>query len=531
MKKIVFLFALCFLGSSANAQISAKLMRYMDVSDTQITFVYGGDIWIMPKAGGTAIQVTHSPGEESWPRFSPDGKEIAYTASYSGNADVFVISTLGGLPTRLTYQSHFDRMIDWHPDGKRVLFASGRESGRQSFRQLYLVSKDGGLPEKLQVPYGELASYSADGNRLAYITKITENYPFKRYQGGLASDVIIFDLRTNTAENITNNKVNDGQPAWVGDKIYFLSDQGEEFRRNLWVYDTNSKATAQITKFTDFDISFMSTGPSDLVFEMGGGLYLMDLSSQQYKQIDVHVVSDLSAEMPRSVEVGRNISNMSASPEGKRVVFEARGELFNAPATEGFTINMTQSSGAFDQNPAWSPDGKHIAFWSDMSGEYEIYLQASDGGGDAQKLTNRGKGFGYSPYWSPNSEKIAFIDETNTIFVLDVASKKVIAVSNTNWNVGHGGTSAIRSYGHPIRSGWLFIRASKMPTTLSFCMMLKMHACSKPPAVFLKTTPLRSVRMANIFSISPIAIFRRPIQTLATAPGFTQILRKLHRSA
>lgn len=445
MKKIVFLFALCFLGSSANAQISAKLMRYMDVSDTQITFVYGGDIWIMPKAGGTAIQVTHSPGEESWPRFSPDGKEIAYTASYSGNADVFVISTLGGLPTRLTYQSHFDRMIDWHPDGKRVLFASGRESGRQSFRQLYLVSKEGGLPEKLQVPYGELASYSADGNRLAYITKITENYPFKRYQGGLASDVIIFDLRTNTAENITNNKVNDGQPAWVGDKIYFLSDQGEEFRRNLWVYDTNSKATAQITKFTDFDISFMSTGPSDLVFEMGGGLYLMDLSSQQYKQIDVHVVSDLSAEMPRSVEVGRNISNMSASPEGKRVVFEARGELFNAPATEGFTINMTQSSGAFDQNPAWSPDGKHIAFWSDMSGEYEIYLQASDGGGDAQKLTNRGKGFGYALYWSPNSEKIAFIDETNTIFVLDVASKKVIAAGNTNWNVGHGGR-----FGYPI---------------------------------------------------------------------------------
>ena len=197
MKKILLLFSALFLFNNTYGQINAKLMRYMDLSDTQITFVYGGDIWVMPKSGGTAIQVTHSPGEESWPRFSPDGKSIAYTASYNGNQDIYVMPALGGVPTRLTYKSHSDRMVDWNPDGTHILFASNRESGQRRFRQLYLVSKDGGLPKKLKVPYGELASYSPDGNFLAYITKITENYPFKRYRGGLASDIIIYDLRNN----------------------------------------------------------------------------------------------------------------------------------------------------------------------------------------------------------------------------------------------------------------------------------------------------------------------------------------------
>lgn len=438
MKKVLFFLSTLFLANSVYGQISAKLMRYMDVSDTQITFVYGGDIWVMPKTGGTAIQVTHSPGEESWPRFSPDGKSIAYTASYNGNEDVYVMPALGGMPTRITYQSHSDRLIDWHPDGERILFASNRESGQQRFRQFYLVSKKGGLPEKLKVPYGELASYSPDGNHLAYITKITENYPFKRYRGGLASDIIIFDLRNNSAKNITSNRANDGKPAWAGDKVYFLSDQGENMRINLWVYDTKTKTSSQVTQFNDFDISFMSAGNRDIVFEAGGLLYLMDMGSRQYKPVTVNVVSDLSAEMPRTADVSERISNMTAAPEGKRVVFEARGELFNVPASEGYVINMTQSSGAFDHDPAWSPDGKHIAYWSDRSGEYEIYLQASDGSAAPKKLTNRGKGFGYTLFWSPNSKKLAFIDETNTISVLDVESGKVTVAGNTNWNVGHG---------------------------------------------------------------------------------------------
>jgi len=440
MKKLIFLVCIAlFLFNPVYSQISAKLMRYMDVSDTQITFVYGGDIWVMPKTGGTAIQVTHSPGEESWPRFSPDGKSIAYTASYNGNLDVFVMPTLGGVPTRITYQSHADRMVDWDPDGEHILFASGRESGIRRVQQFYSVSKKGGFPKKLKIPYGELASYSPDGNHLAYITKITENYPFKRYRGGLASDIIIYDLRNDTAENVTNNKANDGKPAWVGDKVYFLSDQGENMRLNIWSYDTKTKTAAQITEFDDFDISYMSAGNQDIVFEAGGQMYLMDLSSQQYKPVAVNIISDLSVEIPRSIDVSRRISNMTAAPEGKRVVFEARGELFNVPASEGYVINITQSSGAFDQNPAWSPDGKHIAYWSDRSGEYEIYLQDSAGNSGPKKLTNRNKGFGYALYWSPDSKKLAFIDETNDISIIDVQSGEVTVAGNTNWNIGHGG--------------------------------------------------------------------------------------------
>lgn len=178
-KVLLWIGAVLLLPSAASAQVSAKLMRYADVSATEIAFVYGGDIWVMPKTGGTAMQITHSPGEESWPRFSPDGTEIAYTAGYNGNPDVYVMPASGGVPIRVTYQSHGDRMVEWHPDGDRLLFVSGRQSGRQSFSQFYLVPKEGGLPQKLDVPYGELASFSSDGSQLAYITKITENYPFK----------------------------------------------------------------------------------------------------------------------------------------------------------------------------------------------------------------------------------------------------------------------------------------------------------------------------------------------------------------
>lgn len=438
MKRLLIYLCILFFYQQINAQISAKLMRYMDVSDTQITFVYGGDIWVMPKEGGTAIQVTHSPGEESWPRFSPDGTSIAYTASYQGNADVYVMPAKGGLPVRVTYSSFPDRLLDWHPDGEHLLFASRREMGQRSSRQFFQVHKKGGLPEKLRVPYGELASYSPDGNKLAYITKITENYPFKRYRGGLTSDILIFDLVTMTAENITQNEANDGKPAWAGDKIYFLSDQSKNMRLNLWAYDTKTKSSKQITQFQDFDISFMSAGPSDLVFEAGGTLYLMNLQTEKYKAVEVQVISDLSAEMPQRKDVSKNIANMTASPGGKRIVFEARGELFNVPVKEGFTLNMTQSSGAFDRDPAWSPDGQHIAFWSDQSGEVELYLQDAEAAKPAEKVTNRNRGYGYKLYWSPDSKKIAFIDEKNDIYVLDVASKALTLAANTAWNLGHG---------------------------------------------------------------------------------------------
>src|SRR5882672_5732645 len=330
-----FLFAsLFFVSLISEAQINAKLMRYLDVSDTQITFVYGGDLWIMPKTGGQAVQITHSPGEESYPKFSPDGSEIAYSASYNGNSDIYAMPSKGGIPTRVTYASYPDRMIDWHPDGKRILFASKRETGTPRVNQFFLIDKKGGMLQRLSVPYGELASFSGDGNKLAYITKITENYPFKRYRGGLTSDVIIYDLATNKAENITNNLANDGKPAWVGNKIYFLSDQAKNMRLNIWTYDIPTKTAKQLTNFNDFDITYFSAGANDLVFENGGVLYLMDLASEKYKEVKVEVVSDLSVEISKMKNVEKNILDATASPGGKRIVFEARGELFNVPVKD-----------------------------------------------------------------------------------------------------------------------------------------------------------------------------------------------------
>ena len=342
-------------------------------------------------------------------------------------------------PSRITYHSFGDRMVEWYPDGKHIVFASRREIGSRGPNQFFKVSKEGGLPERLAIPYGELASFSPSGSHLAYITKITENYPFKRYRGGLSSDIIVFDLKKNTAENITNNRANDGKPAWVGDNIYFLSDQGKHMRLNIWAYNVKSKKTSQLTEFKKFDISFMSAGPQEIVFEVGGVMYLMDLTTQKYQPVQVNVLSDLSTEMPRSINVQKEIRDMTPSPDGKRIVFEARGELFNVPALEGYVLNMTGSSGSFDRHPAWSPDGKTIACWSDRSGEYEIYLHDAKGNKKPVQLTNRKKGYGYGLFWSPDSKKITFIDETNTIWVLDITSKELTNAGHTKWNVGHRG--------------------------------------------------------------------------------------------
>jgi tricorn protease len=419
--------------ATASAQVDARLFRYPDVSASQISFVYGGDVWVVPKSGGTATRLTTSTGEEAFPRFSPDGKTIAFTATYRGNADVYTMPVGGGMPNRLTWHAMMDRVVDWHPDGKRILFASQRENNVGGVNQLYLVSEKGGLPQKLPVPYGELASFSPDGNSIAYVTKITENYPFKRIRSGLASDVIIFDLKKGMAENITKSIATEGKPAWHKNKVYYVGDGDAHMRRNIWSYDMATKQKTQLTKFDRIDVNHMSAGPDDIVFEAGGKLYLMNLTSGKYDEVKINVVTDFATLMPRPENVGNRVSGGDISPDGKRVVLEARGELFSLPAENGPVMNITSSSGAFDQRPAWSPNGRYIAWWSDESGEYNIWIQDQKDG-STKKLTNFSSGMGWMLHWSPDSKKIAFINHLQEIKVLSVATGEMQSAGKTELN-------------------------------------------------------------------------------------------------
>lgn len=428
--KILFLCFALLTSQFAGAQVNARLFRYPDVSSTQISFVYGGDIWLVPKSGGTATRITSSTGEESFPRFSPDGKTIAFTATYRGNADVYTMPVSGGVPSRLTWHAMNDRVVDWHPDGKQILFASPREGGIGRLNQFYLISITGGLPQKLPLPYAELGSFSPDGENIAYVSRITENYPFKRYRGGMASDVVLFNLKKVTAENITNNSATDGKPAWCKNKIYYISDVDNNKRRNIWQYDLTTKKSSQITNFTDVDINHMSSGSEELVFEAGGKLFLLNLTTNKYEEVKINVITDFATLMPRSENVSTRIVNGDISPDAKRVVLEARGELFSVPAENGPVLNLTNSSGTFDQSPAWSPNGKSIVYWSDKSGEYEIWLQEVQTG-TTKKITNFGKGMGWQLFWSPDSKKIAFINHQQEIKVLTIASGDVADIDKT----------------------------------------------------------------------------------------------------
>lgn len=301
------------------------------------------------------MRLTSSPGEESFPRFSPDGTKIAYSASYDGNVDVFVVSATGGEPVRLTHHPMGDRVIGWTPDGKRVLFASGRESGRQRFNQFYTVGLEGGLPEKLPVPYGEFGMYSPDGTQFVYMLMSQDFRNWKRYRGGWAPDLMLFDLKTFATKNITSNPANDAQPMWHGNTIYFVSDRGANERNNIWAYGVTSGAVRQITQFNDFDITFPSLGPDGIVFQAGGRLYMLDLATDKWTEVPVRVVSDETTLRQRTAKVDSLIAGATVSPTGKRAVFEARGDVFTVPAEFGAVVNVTRSSGVAERYPRAGP--------------------------------------------------------------------------------------------------------------------------------------------------------------------------------
>jgi tricorn protease len=439
LRKFLWCVLLTALASPAAAQVDARMFRQPAVSADKIAFVYAGDIWLVAKSGGVATRLSSPPGEESFPRFSPDGSKIAYSADYDGNADVYVVPTAGGEPVRLTYHPMADRVVGWHPDGKRVLFVSGRESGRQRYNQFFLVSADGGMPEKLPVPYGEFGAFSPDGARFVYMPMSQDFRNWKRYRGGWAPDLWIFDLKTFASKNITNNPANDAQPMWYRNSIYFISDRGPEQRNNIWAEDVNTGAVRQVTQYSDFDIAFPSIGPDAIVFQKGGSLYLLSLPGEKVTEVSIRVVTDQRTLRARTAKADKEINAASVSPTGKRVVFEARGDVVTLPAEHGAAINVTRTSGIAERYPRWSPDGTTLAYWSDRSGEYELTFRAADGSGAERKVTSLGPGFRYAPQWAPDSKKLAFIDQAMRIRIYDDATGKVIDVDKSPEWIAHGG--------------------------------------------------------------------------------------------
>jgi tricorn protease len=426
----------------------ALMLRFPDVSADKIVFIYAGDIWIVPKAGGVASRLSSPRGSELFPKFSPDGSRIAFSGNYDGNTDIYVMPSGGGVPERLTHHPDDDLVAEWYPDGESILFRSNMLSPTQRYNRLFKVSEKGGMPEVLPLPYGELGSFSHDGKKLAFEYMSPMRGVWKRYKGGMASDIWIYDFASGSLEKLTDFPGTDTLPMWRGDRIYFLSDRGEEKKLNLWVFETGTRKTRQVTDFKEFDVKWPSLGPDDIVFENGGRLYLLSLPDETVSEVSVEVPYDLPEVRPRQKDLSDNISDMSISPNGKRALFEARGEVLTVPAGEGSVRNLTNTSGVAERFPAWSPDGKYVAYLSDRSGEYELYMRLSNGEGQEERITNDGKVYRYHPVWSPDSRKLAFSDKTGRLFFVDTGGKVPKEVDKDDYE-------SIRSYSWSPDSRWL----------------------------------------------------------------------------
>src|SRR6266478_866141 len=438
------LFFLAAVPLSAQSSNQYPLLRKPTISKTQIAFSYGGDLWIIDRSGGEARRLTSDIGIEIDPVFSPDGTMIAFTGEYDGNEDVYVIPTAGGIPQRLTTHPGSDQAVGWTRDGKRILFRSTRDS-YSGFAQLYTVGLSGGLPELLPLPMAVEGSYSQDSSHLAYVpfTNFRESWQFQRglkhYRGGTASPIWIAKLSDSSGEKVERKDSNDSSPMWVGDKVYFLSDRDGPV--TLYVYDTSSRQVKKALASNGADIKSASAGPDVIVYEEFGSIHVFDPASGKDSAVDIHVSGDFPAVRPHLVNAAEQIENADISPTGARAVFEAHGEILTAPVEHGDIRNLTNTTGAAERDPAWSPDGKWIAYFSDESGEYALHLRTQDGIGDVRKI-NLGNPptFYYSPKWSPDSKKIAYSDKRLNLWYVDVEKDggKPVLVDTNPYDGGPG---------------------------------------------------------------------------------------------
>lgn len=409
------------------------LLQDPDVSKDHVVFVYAQDLWICSKDGGTARRLTSDVGSESRPRFSPDGQWVAFTAQYQGNTDVYVMPISGGLPKRLTWHPGRDYVQDWTPDGKAVLFSSGRKGGAPVAR-LFKAYLKGGTPVSLALPKVSHASMNKAGTHIAY-TPIPDAFrSWKRYRGGRTTPIWIYDMKTHEVEEIPHVRATDTFPAWLGGTVYFASDR--KGIMDMWSFKPGDKAPKQLTHFENFDIRNLSTGPGLVVYEQAGALHLYNPKEDATKRLKIHVPSDGLMAKARWQKVNGFIRDASISPGGKRAVFEARGEIISMPREKGHARHLTKSSDAHDRTPRWSPDGRHIAWFSDKNGEYQLFIQDHKGRKKPRVFDLGSGGFYYALEWSPNSKHLAFTDKTGTLSMITPATEKIQIIATSHGTLG-----------------------------------------------------------------------------------------------
>jgi tricorn protease len=423
-----------FLGGGTRADGSTRLLRTPTVSADHIAFAYANNIWIVGRQGGAARRLTSFQGQTTNPHLSPDGKLVAFSAEYEGNSDVYVVGVEGGEPKRLTWHPAPDTVQGWTPDGKEVLFTSTRATwAPNAAPRFWTVPVTGGFPKALALPRGYQGKISSDGSRIAYRMNNSWDEERRNYRGGQNRPIWIADLHSFDVVTPAWTNSKDMDPAWVGDDVYFISDR--DGVANVWMFDTKKKRLTQTTKFTDFDVKSLDACPGAVVFEQGGYIHELDTKSGKTHVVDITAAGDFPWMMPRWEDVTARMSHLIVSPTGKRVAVEARGEIFTIPAEKGDVRNLTHSSSSAELDPAWSPDGKYLSYFSDKSGEYKLVIEPQNGVAPAREITLPHPTHYYTASWSPDSKKLLYTDTNLKVWVLDVASGTAKIVGEDPWMV------------------------------------------------------------------------------------------------
>ncbi len=414
------------LAAAAMAGVPGRFMQYPTISGDTVVFTYEGDLWSVPASGGAARRLTSHPGTEEAAKFSPDGRTLVFTAEYDGTPSLYVMPASGGAPRRLTYFGAGVQAVAWTPDGKKVVFRSSHEATFRPTTRLYAVSPDGGFPEALPMDRGILCSYSPDGTRLAYNRRGLEEYYWKRYKGGRYVDLWLYDFASRQYTQLSDYVGKSAYPMYAGGKLFFVSDRDPKGVSNLYTIDPATKKVEQVTKFDDFDIQWPSTDGKRIVFVRAGRLTVFDTATGAARAVDVDVPSDRWQLAERTINPRDYIQTFSVANDGKSAVFEARGDIFLVPADESQpTRNLANTTSSRERYPQLSPDGTRVAFFSDKSGSYQLYVTDTAGKGPWEPLTTGLDRTVYHLEWSPDGTRILFGNKDFALFHVDLATKKL----------------------------------------------------------------------------------------------------------